>query len=131
MFRVWCRISLSESALFCHVAPGFTVKRLQHPNKALTFPLIPFGPVVPKRVLDTLCSAPPVGTELQVRGSLSVLVLFGLRYSHADALQPFLCMLLVLRLQHVRPTVCEDLERSRQAAVPPLFGHHLHALHFA
>ena len=40
-------------------------------------------------------------------------------------------MLLVLGLQHVAFAVGEDLEGSGQAAVTPLLGHHLHALHFA
>lgn len=62
----------------------------------------------------------------QVGGGLARLPLSGLRQRHAQALQPLLGVLPVLRLQHVRPAVGEDLEGPRQAALTPLPGHHLH-----
>lgn len=93
----------------------------------------------------------------QVGGGLVVLPLSGLGHSHIDALQPLLCVLLVLSFQHVRLVVGEDLKGSRQAAITSLPGYnlqkerqaitfrqgqraaeaeargcaHLHALHFA
>ena len=67
-----------------------------------------------------LCSCP-----LQVGGGLSVLPLAGLGHGHVDALQPLLGVLLVLRLQHVRLAVSEDLEGAWQPPLPPLPGHHL------
>lgn len=61
----------------------------------------------------------------QVGGHFLVLPLSGLSHSHVDALQPFLCMLLILSFQHVRLVVGEDLEGARQAAITPLPSHHL------
>lgn len=61
----------------------------------------------------------------QVGGRFSVLPLSGLSHSHVDALQPFLCMLLILSFQHVRLVVGEDLEGAWQAAITPLPCYHL------
>lgn len=67
-----------------------------------------------------LCLSPS-----QVGGSLSVLPLSGLSHGHVYTLQPLFRVLLVLSLQHVRLTVCEDLKGARQAAITPLLGYHL------
>lgn len=45
-----------------------------------------------------------------------VFPLSGLGHGHIDAMQPFLCMLLVLSFQHIRIAVGEDLKGSRQAS---------------
>lgn len=69
--------------------------------------------------------------SLQICGYFSALPLLCLGQRHVDALQPLLCVFLILGFENIGLIVCEDFKSPRERAVPTLLGHSFHALYFA